>query len=82
MTDLELREHWINWCGEYCNREFNPLSLPSGVELFVSNKVEQGLKFDNISSESLSDMSQSYFDSDLSKTEKQLLAPYKKLVVL
>lgn len=79
MTEEQLREYWIQYAEGYCNNTFDRNNLPGVVLLFIDIKVKQYRDNPAVQSESLSDMSQTYFENGASETELSILSPVRKL---
>lgn len=81
MNEEKIRAYWLEFAERYCNQKFNKDNLPLVVELFLDGKVKAYREDSNVKSESLSDMSITYFDKELSKEEINLLGQVRKLKV-
>ena len=81
IDESKLRKYWLDFAGKYCNQNFTEDKLPLVVELFIDGKIKDYRENSNVKSESLSDMSVTYFDKELSKEESKLLGQVRKLKV-
>lgn len=72
------REKILEWCKKYCN---NPNLVDENDFSRVIDEIENIFKRVGVTSESLSDMSQS-FGEDNSFSMRNLLSPYKKLKMI
>jgi hypothetical protein len=80
MTPEEIKQAYLRWIEDYCNNKFDKDSLPGGVELALEKLVEIDPPHRNITSEKLSDMSQTYAnDGNIPKFILKWLSPYKRL---
>lgn len=80
MTPEEIKQAYLAWIEDYCNNKFDKENLPGGIELALEKLVEMDPMDFNITSEKLSDMSQSYAnDGDVPKFILKWLSPYKRL---
>ena len=77
----KLKNFWIDYAERYCNNKFDKSNLPLTLELFLDSKIKGYRENKTIQSESLSDMSLTYFSDDLSKEEQRLLNSLRKLKV-
>ena len=75
MTD---RQKLLLWCRKFC---FNDTLEDEEDFKLVLDEMENIIKHAGVTSESISDMSQS-FGSDTAFTIRQLLSPYRKLKAL
>lgn len=80
MTQEEIKQLYLEWIEGYCNNKFNKNNLPGGIKLALDQLIEiDPLNF-NITSEKLSDMSQTYAnDGDIPKFIYKWINPYKRL---
>jgi len=76
MTD---REKLLEWCKLYCNNY--TLTDTSGFS-YVLDNLESEMERVGVTSESLSDMSQSFGSNDAGMSIKNLLSPYSRLKML
>lgn len=80
MTKEELRVTYLEWIEDYCNDEFDIGDLPGGIKLALDNLTELDPLSFNVSSEKLSDMSQTFTnDGSVPKFIYNWLSPYRKL---
>ena len=83
MTDEQIKEAYKDWIKAYCNNEFlnedEEEDLPGGVELALNKLIEMNSQSPNVASESVSDLSRSFFSSDIPDNIKSLLRPYRKV---
>lgn len=79
MNDTQLKKYWLDFAERYCNQRFNPDDLPGVVSLFIENKIKEYRENSGVKSESLADMSVTYFDKELSREEINLLGQVRKL---
>ena len=80
MPDVDIQELYLEWIEDYCNNKFDKGNLPGGVKLALNQLVEIDPLDFNITSEKLSDMSQSYAnDGDIPKFIYKWINPYKRL---
>jgi len=76
MTD---REKLLAWCKLYCNNS----TLVDGADFsYVLDNLTAEMERVGITSESLSDMSQSFGSNDAGVSIKSLLSPYRRLKML
>ena len=76
MTD---REKLLEWCKLYCNNA--TLVDTEGFSYVLDNLVAEMSRL-GVTSESLSDMSQSFGSNDAGVSIKSLLSPYSRLKML
>jgi hypothetical protein len=81
MDEQKIRKYWLDFARRYCNNNFDENNLPFVVELFIDGKIKSYRENSSVKSESLSDMSVTYFDKELSKEEANLLGQVRKLKV-
>lgn len=81
MDEEKLKKYWLDFAERYCNQTFNKENPPMVVQLFIDGKIKDYRENSNVKSESLSDMSVTYFDKELSKEEANLLGQVRKLKV-
>ena len=81
MDEKIIRKYWLDFARRYCNNNFDENNLPFVVQLFLDMKVKSYRDNPNVKTESLSDMSMSYFDNEISKEERNLLGQVRKLKV-
>lgn len=62
----------------HCNRSFAN-DMPFGVKLGVAKLIESFGSNNNVSSESIGDLSQSFFSSDIPDSVKTFLKPYRQV---
>lgn len=81
IDENKIRKLWLEYAEQYCNNKFDEDNLPAVVELFLDNKVEsfKNAPNPNVKSESLSDMSLTYFDKEFSKEDINLLGQVRRL---
>lgn len=80
MTEEELKQAYFQWIQDYTNNKFDDEVLPGGVQLALDNLIELDPLSFNISSEKLSDMSQTFTnDGSVPKFIYNWLAPYRKV---
>lgn len=80
MTKEELKLAYFAWIEDYCNDKFDIDKLRGGVKLALDNLIELDPLSFNITSEKLSDMSQSFSnDGDVPKFIYNWLSPYRKI---
>ncbi|MDO4719644.1 MAG: hypothetical protein Q4A78_03195 [Peptostreptococcaceae bacterium] len=82
MDEKRLRKYWLDFARRYCNNDFEEENLPPVVELFLDRKIKAYRENPNVQSESLSDMSLSYFEQKISPEEANLLGQVRKLKVI
>ena len=80
MTPEQLKQLYLEWIEDYCNNKFDENNLPGGVQLAVNNLADlDPLQF-NVTSEKLSDMSQTYAnDGEIPKFIYNWIKPYVRL---
>ena len=76
MTD---REKLLEWCKLYCN---NATLVDEAGFSYVLDNLTAEMERVGITSESLSDMSQSFGSNDAGVSIKSLLSPYSRLKML
>lgn len=81
MDEQKLRKYWLDFACRYCNQNFSEDNLPLVVELFLDGKIKAYRDNPNVKTQSLSDMSVTYFDKELSSEEANLLGQVRKLKV-
>ena len=80
MTKEELRVTYLEWIEDYCNDKFDIGDLPGGIKLALDNLTELDPLSFNVSSEKLSDMSQTFTnDGNVPKFIYNWLSPYRKV---
>lgn len=80
MTPEEIKQAYLEWIEDYCNNKFDKNNLPGGVKLALEKLVEIDPMDFCITSEKLSDMSQSFAnDGNIPKFVLKWLSPYKRL---
>lgn len=81
MDENLIKKYWLDFARRYCNQNFNEDDLPLVVQLFLDMKIKAYRENPNVKSESLSDMTITYFDKELSAEEVNLLGQVRKLKV-
>lgn len=76
MTD---REKLLQWCKLYCNN--STLVDTEGFSYVLDNLISEMSRL-GVTSESLSDMAQSFGSNDAGMSVKSLLIPYSRLKML
>ncbi len=76
MTD---REKLLEWCKLYCNNA--TLVDAEGFSYVLDNLISEMSRI-GVTSESLSDMAQSFGSNDAGMSIKSLLSPYSRLKML
>ena len=76
MTD---REKLLEWCKLYCN---NSTLVDEAGFLYVLDNLTAEMERVGVTSESLSDMAQSFGSNDAGMSIKNLLSPYSRLKML
>ena len=83
MTDEQIKQAYKEWIKDYCNNDFlnedEEEELPGGVELALEKLEEMHSQSPNVASESVSDLSRSFFSSDIPDNIKSLLRPYRRV---
>ncbi len=80
MTNDEMRNAYLEWIERYCNNRFKKDKLPGGIKLALNQLVEIDPLDFNITSEKLSDMSQTFAnDGDIPTFIYKWIDPYKRL---
>lgn len=83
MTDTEIKNLYKGWAKDYCNNDFlddeGEEDLPAGVEIFLDKITEVHEQEINIASESIGDLSTSYFKDKIPQRLLDLLKPYRRL---
>lgn len=78
--ELELRDAYLEWIERYCNNKFKKDDLPGGIKLALDQLIKIDPLDFNITSEKLSDMSQTFAsDGDMPTFIYKWIDPYKKL---
>jgi len=81
MYEEEIRNEYLRWIKDELNnfKDTDEEELPGGVKIALRKLVEMD-PFDlRVSSESISDMSQSFFSDDIPQGILRYLNPYRKL---
>ena len=73
------REKLLQWCKLYCNN--STLTDTEGFSYVLDNLVSEMTRL-GVTSESLSDMAQSFGTNDAGMSIKSLLSPYSRLKML
>lgn len=71
-------EDAIDYVKKYCRNEFLE-GLPSGVKQAVAKMVRSYQENSNVQSQSLGDMSKSFFEGGTTNEVHRLLKPYRKV---
>ncbi len=80
MTLVEIKLAYLEWIEDYTSNQFDIDNLPGGIKLALDNLVELDPLDFNITSEKLSDMSQTYAnDGNIPKFIYNWINPYKRL---
>ncbi len=81
MDEALLIKYWLDYASRYCNQNFNEDNIPPVVQIFLDQKIKAYRENPNVKSESLSDMSLTYYDKELTPEEASLLGQVRKLRV-
>lgn len=73
-----LLEDAIDYVKTYCNQSFDD-GFPSGVKQAITKLVKAYQKDSSVASESLKDMSKSYFEGGMLNEVHRLLKPYRRV---
>jgi len=73
------RQKLLAWCKKYCN---NPDLIDADDFSYALDQLETSMASIGVTSESLSDMSQSFGVNESGMSIKNVLAPYKRLKML
>lgn len=81
MSEEDIRTAYLEWIEKYCNNKFSKDSLPGGIKLALDQLVEIDPFTFNITSEKISDMSQTFSDNggDIPGYIYKWIDPYKRL---
>ncbi|MGJ0848183.1 hypothetical protein ACR77J_15945 [Tissierella praeacuta] len=80
MTEIEVKQAYLEWIEDYTNNKFDKDNLPGGIKLALNNLVELDPLSFNVVSEKLSDMSQTFTnDGNIPKFIYNWINPYKRL---
>ena len=78
-NEEEIKAAYLGWIEDYCNNRFDKNSPPWGVQLALEKLMEIHRQSPNIASESVGDLSRSFFSGDIPANIKKLLQPYRRL---
>ena len=81
MGEEDIEAAYLEWIEKYCNNKFSKDSLPGGIKLALDQLVKIDPFTFNVTSEKLSDMSQTFSDNGggIPKYIYKWIDPYKRL---
>lgn len=79
LTDEQYRAGAIAHINGFCSPQFTDGSLPPDVEIAVDMIMKSMKESQNVASQSLGDMSKSFFEGATYKSALKFLKPYRKV---
>jgi hypothetical protein len=81
LTDNQYRTGAVDFINHYCNRQFEDTAenpLPPGIEVATEILIKAMKENPAVASQSLGDMSKSFFQNGTITAVKEYLRPYRK----
>ena len=78
LTDEQYRQGAIEYASEYCKQPFEDGNLPFGVEVAVDLLIKAMKENPGVQSQSLGDMSKSFFKNGTLDAARSYLKPYRR----
>lgn len=82
LTDEQMRKGAIEHINTYCNQDFKDGELPFDIEIAVDMLVKSMKENPGVQSQSLGDMSKSFFEGGTYKAALKYMKPYRKVRVI